>query len=228
MRRVLTTVAVVAAVVAVASAGQDATPDVTRIIALSGRFSVAQSCPIAPYLAVTNGHVVDPQPFDPQAPLLPYYGQSGVWAGMLRPRTTVWVSDVALLSPAPELPSWYTIAKVEPRAGEKMWWVGYDWRNKDRAFAQRIFTGKVLRSVAGALIIDGETAQGSSGSCVLNASGEVVGIIEGLMGLDNSSSVTMVSALFPPWFKMPTEEEINPGLQLPELLFSAPLAPSTN
>src|SRR6185369_9567975 len=39
---------------------------------LVGRHSAGHACVVGPRLALTNGHIVDPRPFDKEVPLLPY------------------------------------------------------------------------------------------------------------------------------------------------------------
>jgi V8-like Glu-specific endopeptidase len=182
-------------------------PDTTKVIALSGRFSMAQACPVSPYLALTAGHVVDPSPFNMGVSLLPYMGQSAVWQGIIQGLRTYWTMDLAWAFPDTDFPSWYELGS-EPKAGERLWWVGYDWRNAKRGFERRLFSGEVTRSVAGTLFIDAETYPGSSGSCVLNAEGKVVGIISAVTGMESQEPVVMVVGVWAPWFKLPTDEEV--------------------
>lgn len=182
-------------------------PDTSKIVALSGRMSMAQACPVAPWLAISNDHVFDLRPFD-NFPLIPYRGQSDVWMGVVRGIMTSWEADIAFGVPTTDFPSWYEIATEGPQPGERLWWVGYDWRNGSRGFGRRVFSGEVTRTVAGSIFIEAEAFPGSSGSCVLNADGRVVGILTGVATMDNANAVTVVVGIWPPWLKLPKEEDI--------------------
>lgn len=190
-----------------AMAEEKSAPDTSKIVALSGRMSMAQACPVAPWLALSNDHVFDPRPFE-NFPLIPFRGQSENWIGIVRGMMTSWEADLAFGFPTVDFPGWYEIAAEGPQPGERLWWVGYDWRNANRGFGRRIFSGEVTRTVAGSIFIDAEAFPGSSGSCVLNGDGRVVGILTGVAAMDNSNSVTVAVGVWPPWFKMPKEEEV--------------------
>jgi hypothetical protein len=173
------------------------TPDTAKIISVSGRFSLAQACPVAPDIAITAAHVVDPRPFDRSTPAFPVRGESvdGFWT--LQTWRLFYVEDLALMEPVEgKFPRFYQIAEKAPLPGERLWWMGYDFSNQKRAFQRREFSSEVLAVVAGLIILKNDTPQGTSGSCVLNSKGEVVGILSFGKDLDNKDSVTGVIGIW--------------------------------
>lgn len=153
-------------------------PDTSGILRLMGRFGAAHACPLAADLILTNGHVVDPRPFDPDVPTLPYrYSDGAGNAGVVAPVSTERCADLAVMAVRPGgTVKPYPRASVAPEPGDHVWFIGYDWSSKNKAFAEKVIDAKVLRVVAGHLILDEAGDPGSSGSCVLNAKGEVVAI----------------------------------------------------
>ena len=79
--------------------------------------------------------------------------------------------------------------------------LGYDWRDKKRAYAPRQISAKVLRIKAGHLILDPDPTSepGSSGSCVLNDRNEVVAINCFVMKLASTESVAVVVGVWGEW-----------------------------
>ena len=182
-------------------------PDTSRILSVVGRFTVAHACPVAPDVVLSNAHVFDLRPFDPQIPPFPYRFEGGGVTGWLHPNKVF--SDIDLGTAVPTVPvQYYPIATQPPTPGEQMWWVAYDWRKK-HAFEQKVLTGKVVRVIAGAIVLDQDTPQGSSGSCILNAKGEVVGLIAWSFAMDDQQGDLAVGVGI--WgYIPPTPEEAPP------------------
>lgn len=162
-------------------------PDLSGVIQLSLRNGGGQACPVSATEAYTAAHVVDPRPLDPESPLM-----SGMWGneagqmGVFRSIRAYGAIDLALISG--NFPKWYPIATKAPNPGDRVWVVGYDWRRRTDMFAKRVWDHKVLRVVAGEVILEHSTDLGSSGSCVLNESGEAVAILGFHMRPENGSS----------------------------------------
>lgn len=152
-------------------------PNAGHIVSLMGRFSVAHGCPVGPRRIITNAHVVDPEPFDRDAPALPQRYENAETQGVFTPDWISASTDLAAGTTSNEIPYYYTVASHGPQVGEDVWWIGYSWQNRRRIFERILFTGEVSRVVAGSIVIDAETPQGSSGSCILNAAGEVYGVM---------------------------------------------------
>jgi V8-like Glu-specific endopeptidase len=174
-------------------------PPTAAIVSVIGRFGMAQACPVAANLAITNAHVVDPFPTNAGMPLMGLRWDGG----LVRPLTASSFEDLALLTPMGEpFPSWYPLAAETPAVGEELWWVGYDWGKRSRALTRRTFRGDVVAVVAGTISINAETPSGSSGSCVLNARGEVVAIIAWGREMDNSEHAAFAISVWGRWFDL--------------------------
>lgn len=176
-----------------------APPPTAAIVSVIGRFGMAQACPVAADLAITNAHVVDPFPTQGNMPLVGLRWNGGI----VRPLGASSTEDLALLTPTSDLfPSWYPLATEAPAIGEELWWVGYDWRGRSRVLTRRTFRGEVVAVVAGTISLNIETPGGSSGSCVLNARGEVVAIIAWGKDMDNSERAAFAVSVWGRWFDL--------------------------
>lgn len=167
-------------------------PDTRAILQLIGRWGAAHACPIAEDSALTAAHVVDVRPFDKEVPLYPQlwtngYGETGALQAVKAQQQL----DGATLEPEEPFAHFYSIADKAPEPGEWVWFVGYDFEKRDQAFTEHVFKVRVLRVVAHHLILSEAGKPGSSGSCVLNAKGEVVGVNTGGMVLEDHREVGM-------------------------------------
>lgn len=168
---------------------------------LVGRFSAAHACPIEPRIALTNGHVVDVRPFDSQVPPFPYAWSDGTGAsGFLVPTTDGEghvtglerardLATVEPFSPSQVFPHPLTVARQAPAPGDRVWLLGYSWRNRKSAMEDDVIEARVTRVVALHVLYTPSGQPGSSGSCVVNDAGEVVGINEGGYETDASASI---------------------------------------
>lgn len=64
-----------------------------------------------------------------------------------------------------------------PQAGDEVFWFEYDFRTQENAFRAHRRMAIILRVVAGLVIFDQEPVSGASGTCLINARGQVVGIV---------------------------------------------------
>lgn len=145
---------------------------------MMGRFGAGHACPVAADEALTAAHVVDLEPLDPRLPLSPprwedFLGNSGhvVMMQLLKD------ADVAIFRPDRDFKGFYPIAKTSPGVGDELHVTGYDLRGQNQYYGIREWDLKVIRLVAGHLILKPAVDFGTSGSCVLNDRGEVVGIV---------------------------------------------------
>lgn len=175
-------------------------PNTDGILSLFGRFSFAHGCPVSADRVLTNAHVLDIRPFDRDMPLFPYRYESGrSEVGHIIGDGASSREDLAWATPKPHLKFFYPIAPQGPSVGETLFWVGYDRRNKKNSLSRKLFRGKVLRVIAGQIVLDEPTTPGSSGSCVLNERGEVVGLIEWGIEMENGEELTVAVGVFGDW-----------------------------
>ena len=149
-------------------------PDVSKILALVGRDGMAHGCPIAPSVALTNRHVFFGDDKEPHP--LAFSSDGSKAEGVLLPWDGFEYADLASGITTTDTPYLY-LSTSAPVPGEQLWWVGYNWGDQQQFMATQIFTGHLLRIVAGNLVLDVTTPEGSSGSCILDARGQVVGIV---------------------------------------------------
>jgi hypothetical protein len=98
--------------------------------------------------------------------------------GVLIPRlgATELARDLSVMDSPVAFETFVVPADEPPVAGERLWLVGYDWRGENAAYAPRVHKATVTRIQAGHIIVKTDAEPGSSGSCVLNAAGNLVGI----------------------------------------------------
>jgi len=77
-----------------------------------------------------------------------------------------------------------------------LYFLGYDWSNKKVALAEDVVEVKLLRIVALHLIYTPSGKPGSSGSCVVNEAGEVVGINEGGFETDDGGEAGLAVGIW--------------------------------
>lgn len=182
-------------------------PDVSGILHLVGRFSSAHACPVAAGLAFTSAHVVDPRPFEADVALVPFrYSTDAGGEGILTPESSRGGEDLATASLTPPVTRFYPIADRPPGFAENVWFIGYDFRGQRDAFATRVFRTRVLRVVAGLVVLKDEPPEGSSGSCVLNAKGEVVAIIDFGLGLADGRAIGGAVGVWGRWNPLKKED----------------------
>ena len=180
------------------SAGEQV-PNTGNILSLFGRFTFAHGCPIAADRVLTNAHVLDLRPFDREMPLFPYRFQSDTQEGLVIGMGASVREDLAWAVPTPPLSFFYPLASNAPAVGETLYWLSYDRSNRKKGLTRKPLSGKVLRVVVGHIILDTETPPGSSGSCVLNSRGEVVGLIAWGLEMDNTEELTVAVGTWSDW-----------------------------
>ena len=160
-------------------------PNLDGVLSLIGLRSLAHACPIGPSKALTNAHVIGD--YDR------YVWESLGHVGLLgAPRTTEkdLFRDLGYVAPwRGAFPTWYRVSKDAPKPGDRLWFLGWDFRKRKDAFAPRVFQSEVLRVRNGHVIMTPAGVPGTSGSCVLNQHGEVVAINSAGMELEDKSQV---------------------------------------
>lgn len=163
-------------------------PDTSGAVQLLGRFSSGHACPIAPQRALTASHVIDIKPFD-LVGLMTFRWQQGETIGRTIGASIVDNADLGEIRPNKDFPKFYPIATTAPIDREHLWIQGFDFRKGKSAFASRVWEVEVLRTTAGHVVFSPTVDHGTSGSCVLNAKGEVVGIVSWGVTLGNNDEV---------------------------------------
>jgi len=176
-------------------------PDTNDILKIIGVFGMGHGCPIASDKAFTNTHVLDPRPEAMDSKPWPArWSQTGLETNTVIEPTRQWMRDDLVLGTlTPKVERFYHIAANPPAIGERLWWTSYNWDSKKVALAEEQLNGKVLRIVAGYIVIDSPTPHGSSGSCVLNVKGEVVGIVTVRIGTKSEQVVTGAIGVWGDW-----------------------------
>ena len=171
-----------------------------------GRAAIAHACPIGPNEALTAAHVVDPRPYDKEVPLQPARWSAKDVFGLLVPSWRLSDSDVAQGVSERPFPLWYEAAKEAPKVGDYLWLVNYSWDGKSKAFSEVPLKVKVTRVLAGHVVYEPSGDPGSSGSCVLNASGELVAINSAGMTVGFHEEVGIGVAVWGGWFPYSPEQ----------------------
>jgi len=196
---------IIAAVVfffSLAVQAQSPEPEMGNVLRVMGRFGVAHACPISPTMALTNAHVVDLRPFD-NTPLYGarYQNIRGDGYGMAEGMIVSINEDLALMMLKPSTTGFYQIATEPPKLGETLYWMAYDWRKGKTAFAPRRMSGQVVAVVTGNIVMNTDTPEGASGSCLLNSHDEVVGIVAWGKDVGVDDEVTIAIGVWGPWRK---------------------------
>lgn len=162
------------------------------VLRLVGRYSAAHACPVEPRLALTSGHVVDLRPFERGVPLMPYGWSDGLTgSGWLMPIEVEAARDLGRMEPLGKddtFPHVLPVAPVPPSPGARVWLLGYRFDNPKNVMSEERVESHVTRIVANHVFYAPAGHPGSSGSCVLNDAGEVVGIVEGGFPTDDKSA----------------------------------------
>ncbi len=167
------------------------------IMRLSGRFGLCTACAVAheptekqPWttMAVTAGHCVDMRPFDESVGFFGAQWSDGDGhSGLAIPYKADSWRDVAYLTNNgdEEFPHVYKIAEEAPKPGDVLHAIGPDFRDKKRALGDREYAPVTIRLRANHIAMDENTGPGSSGGCVLNDKGEVVGVVSAYFETDS-------------------------------------------
>lgn len=156
-------------------------PDTSGVLRLSdGRGSLAHGCALTNSYAFTNAHVVkDSTGFQ-------WSTRDGKVRGFAKPdpEGSSPYSDLAIIEAVPHEPSGaglfphvYKPAKALPEIGARVFFVAYEFtKGRKKGFTERLFSTTVQYYIAGLMILADGGVQGSSGSCVFNEDGEIVGV----------------------------------------------------
>ena len=153
-------------------------------ISLLGRNSMGSACPISSTQALSAEHVTSVEMNSGIHRVVPM-----IWSDSLG--NTGWgaeasadlTRDLSLFEVKEgEFKKFFPLATEEPRAGDLIWILGYDFA---KGATRKVFRTRVLNSDGPHLVYERGAQPGSSGSCVLNAKGELVAINTGYFVLES-------------------------------------------
>ncbi len=140
-------------------------------------------------------------------PLSPYAWSDGTGAsGFLVPYELETSRDLARVRPLREgdvFANPLTVAHEAPKAGDRVYFLGYSWKNRKDAMADDVIEARVTRVIALHVLFTPSGKPGSSGSCVVNEWGEVVGINEGGYETDDKEQAGLAVGVWGVLAKMP-------------------------
>lgn len=179
-------------------------PDLSWVLKLSNGSNLAQACPISMDKALTNRHVANAS-----TEWIWGVAEGEQFHGIARTGDVDIYRDLGFIRPVTvaRFPHWYQIAKFAPKAGDRIWFIGFDWRKGKDGFAPRTFPAEVLRIFNGNLIFKSAGAPGSSGSCILNEAGEVVAINQGGKDMEDKQEDGTGVGIWGDWLSLKPDED---------------------
>lgn len=149
------------------------------IVALQDRdYNIGHGCPISDQILITAAHMMERR--DSSQQRIEYlhltWGDLLGHRGFLDPIGGDRYQDVGMMRSQEKFPGFLVLAKTEPVVGETIWLVGFDRDTVPMFLKTKVISAKVTGNRAFYLFYDNTLGPGTSGSCVLNAQGELVGI----------------------------------------------------
>lgn len=173
------------------------TVNLSSTLHLIGTRTSATACPVGPHIALTARHVIEPE--EPPFTLRSYrFSTDDFVAGVAQGREIFNEVDLGIMTTEETLRP-YSFAAEAPEPGDMLYLLGYDWRKEKSAWASRYWVSEVIRTQAGHILFTDPAEPGTSGSCVMNASGEVVGIYLGAKQMHDLKLVGLAAAVYGKW-----------------------------
>jgi hypothetical protein len=151
--------------------------------------------------------VTDVRPFDEGVKAFPFPWSDGLGGfGFLVPSVLERARDLAQMEPLRAddvFPHPFTVSQSAPKPGDRIWFLGYSWKNKKSAMEPDVIEARITRIVALHLLFTPSGKPGSSGSCVVNEAGEVVAINEGGYSVDDGGEVGLAVGVWNGLWRMP-------------------------
>lgn len=190
-----------------------AIPDLSGILKLTNGKSMAHACPTSMDRAYTNAHVAGD-------------GGTVIWGvgdgesshGLARLEGGVdEFRDLVVIKPitVQRFPQWYPLAHDAPKVGDRIYFLGFEFKNEQEAFGPKQFKGVVTGLFNGHLIFKSAGQPGTSGSCILNEAGETVAINQGGKDTENQGEAGIGVGVWGDWLSLkpdePPVEELQPN-----------------
>jgi len=187
---------------AVSSSSKDLV-DVSHTFRISAFGGAAHGCAVNG-VTLTNRHVVDKRNsiLEPLALFKFRYdffenaNRSGVGQSLLVSP----FSDLATVQLDQVPPFGYAKLGAEPKIGDRIRWVEFDFRKAENAYKPRGRSGKVIAIFAGQIVLKTEAIEGASGGCAYNDANEVVGLMSYKRQAEDDEWVTVVVGFYGGWW----------------------------
>ena len=200
MKVIITAVAVFMAVHAVASNPFHA---YSFAIATGRPGAYGHGCAVNGKL-ITNAHMVDPRDsYDYEAPSVVYfrYEFADGTSGIGKSAHISSVADLASITIDKNPPYGYARLGPEPKVGDRIFWVEYDFRKQKNVFKPRERDGKIIKIIAGHILLDEKVTRGASGGCAYNQAGGVVGLVTFGFTTHDGKTSTGIVGIWGDWFQ---------------------------
>ena len=171
-------------------------PSVNDVVRVIGGEGFAHACPLEGGRLATNKHVVR------DMYQLRWSDSSGNEGTAERVRWSE-TADLALLRITRGKPVHaYKLAARPPKPGDRVVLRGYRYDGRKNVMAERRVETRVTRVEAGHVVYENSGFRGSSGSCVFNEQGEVIGINAWSVGSDvGNEAAGLAVGLWGEWAK---------------------------
>lgn len=146
--------------------------DTSGVVPVFGYDTGAHICPISEDTALTARHVVVPDSPLEKIKDLTWEG------GVVKPSKVSSLQDIAVVTTDGLHPfsKYYPLAEAMPTVGDVVCLVNFNFDDVDHAYAEAPYCTTISNMVAQHIILKQGGTPGSSGGCVINTKGELVGI----------------------------------------------------
>jgi len=187
----------------VVSSSSEDLVDVSHTFRISAFGGAAHGCAVNG-MTLTNRHVVDKRNsvLEPLALFKFRYdffknaNRRGVGQSLLVSP----FSDLATVKLDQAPPFGFAKLGPEPKVGDRIRWVEYDFRTDKNAYKPRGRSGKVISVFAGQIVLKTEAIEGASGGCAYNDENEVVGLMSYKREMEDDNWVTVVVGFYGEWW----------------------------
>ena len=154
-------------------------PDASYVMRLISYYGIAHGCPISSTTLLTSRHVATRER-STGLQAIPM-----IWADGRGETGSAWMldydvrRDLALMRLEPPVTQWYALAPQPPVIGERVMMAGF---NLSGEMEPKVIHAKVTNVIGAHVVLSEKGLPGFSGTCVLNAQNEVIGIFQWAIG----------------------------------------------